>query len=372
MGPGPHTAQRTDMASLNTTVGNFFKWWLGELRASAPPGLRGERRRKRKVFWVEIGNGVARFGREKRGRVRDLGEVALKSGDAAAQRHDVRRHMRRRRIRPKDLDLRLSRDQALRQTVVLPAATGENLREVLSFEMDRHTPFKADEVVFDYRIVRSDPKQKQIEVDLAVATKATLSEALETLRAWKLDPERVHVEGGGLDLLPSSLPPAVGGRHRLTAALAVVALVLFAGALLAPLQTQRDLLADAERELASARAAAIEVDDLRRQAEALADRNNFLVDRKRMTISVAALMNEVTRLLPDDTWIVQLSRRENQLTLSGFSAKASALIGSLEQSEILADVRFRSPVNFDPRVKLERFNLSAAVAPRESAAGESD
>ncbi len=361
------------MASLDTTVRGFFKWWLGELRASIPPGLRGGPRRKRKVFWVELGDGVARFGRETRGRVDALGEVTLRGSDPATQRNDIRRHLRRRRIRPKDLDLRLSRAQALRQTVVLPAATGENLREVLAFEMDRHTPFKADEVVFDYRIVRSDPKQKQIEVDLAVATKATLSEALETLRAWKLDPERVHVEGGGLDLLPSSLPPAAaGGRRRLTAALAVVALVLFAGAVLAPLQTQRDLLADAERELASARAAAIEVDNLRRQAEALADRNNFLVNRKRKTISVAALMTEVTRLLPDDTWIVQLSRREDQLTLSGFSAKASALIGSLEQSEILTDVRFRSPVNFDPRVKLERFNLSAAVAPRESAAGESD
>ena len=55
------------------------------------------------------------------------------------------------------------------------------------------------------------------------------------------------------------------------------------------------------------------------------------------------------------------SRRDDQLTLSGFSAKASALIELLERSDLLTDVRFRSPVNLDPRIQLERFNLSAAV-----------
>ena len=80
------------------------------------------------------------------------------------------------------------------------------------------------------------------------------------------------------------------------------------------------------------------------------------------------MLNEVTRLLPDDTWVVQFSRRDDQLTLSGFSAKASALIGLLEQSDLLADVRFRSPVNLDPRLQLERFNLSAGVARAEAQA----
>lgn len=351
------------MASLSAAVGRFFRWWFGGLRDTIPPFLRGGRSSRRKTFWIEIGDESARFGLERRRKTKDLGEVALKPGDPAAQYREIRRHMRRRRIRPRDLDLQLSRDQALRQVVVLPAAARENLREVLAFEMDRHTPFKADEVVFDYHVLRTDQERKQMEVDLAVARRDTLSQVLAAARSWKLNPKRVGVEGGGLDLLTSARLEGGGTRGRgLTAVLAVVTLVLIAAASLAPLQTQREQLKEAEEALRLARSEAVKVDELRRQASNTLERSEFLIGRKRSTISVSELMNEVTRLLPDGTWVVQFSRREDQLTLSGFSAKASALIELLEQSDLLTDVRFRSPVNLDPRIQLERFNLSASVA----------
>ncbi len=350
------------MAGLSAVVGGFFRWWFGGLRDTIPPFLCGGRRRRRRVFWIEIGDRSVRFGRESRGKTKNLGEVVLKPDDPAAQYREIRRHIRRRRIRPRDLDLQLSRDQALRQVVVLPTAARENLREVLSFEMDRHTPFQADEVAFDYRILRTDQQRKQMDVDLAVAKRDTLSQALATARSWKLNPKQVRVEGGELDLLSSARHEAGGRRGRgLTALLGVVTVGLFVAAALAPLQTQRGLLDEAEEGLRLARREAVKVDDLRRQAARSLERNEFLVGRKRNTISVSALMNEVTRLLPDDTWVVQFSRRDDRLTLSGFSAKASALIGLLEQSELLTDVSFRSPVSLDPRIQLERFNLSALV-----------
>ena len=355
------------MASLSAAIGGFFRWWFGELRDTIPPFLRGGRRRRRRVLWIEIGDRSARFGRVARRRTKDLGEVALTPGDPAAQYRDIRKHMRRRRIRPRDLDLQLSRDQALRQVVVLPAAARENLREVLSFEMDRHTPFKADEVVFDYRVLGTDQQRKQMDVDLAVAKRDTLAQALATARSWKLNPKRVGVEGGELDLLSSARHEVGGSRGRgLTAVLGVVTAGLFVAAALAPLQTQRELLAEAEEALRLARSEAVKVDDLRRQASKSLQRSEFLIGRKRNTTSVSELLNEVTGLLPDDTWVVQFSRRDDQLTLSGFSAKASALIELLEQSDLLTDVRFRSPVNLDPRIQLERFNLSALVAAAEA------
>ena len=356
------------MASLSAAAGGFFRWWFGELRGAIPPFLRGGSRRRRRVFWIEIGDRTARFGREARGKTKDLGEVALKPGNPAAQYREIRRHIRQRRIRPRDLELKLSRDQALRQVVVLPTAARENLREVLSFEMDRHTPFKADEVVFDYRVLRTDQQRKQMDVDLAVAKRDTLSQALETARSWKLNPKRVGVEGGGLDLLSSARHEVGARRGRgLTAVLGVVTAGLFVAAALAPLQTQRGLLDEAEEALRLARGEAVEVDELRRLAAKSLERGEFLVGRKRNAVSVSELLNEVTRLLPDDTWVVQFSRRDDQLTLSGFSAKASALIGLLEQSDLLTDVRFRSPVNLDPRIQLERFNLSAAVVAQAEA-----
>ena len=52
----------------------------------------------------------------------------------------------------------------------------------------------------------------------------------------------------------------------------------------------------------------------------------------------------------------------DKLAIAGFSPAAAALIAGLEQSPLLSEVRFGSPVTADPRVGFERFNISAEVA----------
>src|SRR5690554_571635 len=55
----------------------------------------------------------------------------------------------------------------LRRRLTLPAAAGERLREVLGFEIDRQTPFAADEAQYDARVLgtRGDG---QLDVELVV------------------------------------------------------------------------------------------------------------------------------------------------------------------------------------------------------------
>ena len=81
---------------------------------------------------------------------------------------------------------------------------------------------------------------------------------------------------------------------------------------------------------------------------------------------VAELLAEITRLLPDDTWIIQMGWHGDRLTLAGYSGSSSALIALLEESDLLSNVRFNSPVTVDRRLELERFNLSAKVNEKEA------
>ena len=59
---------------------------------------------------------------------------------------------------------------------------------------------------------------------------------------------------------------------------------------------------------------------------------------------------------------MQMQWHGKSLTLSGFSPAAATLIEGLEDSALLSEVRFESPVTADPRVRRERFNISADVA----------
>ncbi len=131
-----------------------------------------------------------------------------------------------------------------------------------------------------------------------------------------------------------------------------------------PVAEQTRVLAAVEGRLAQARIAAAEADRLKKRLASMVERNRFLIDRKSARLTVTELLHEITRLLPDDTWIIRARLQGDKLTLSGYSATASALIASLEGSAGLAQVRFSSPVTLDRRVGVERFDLSAVVLPR--------
>jgi general secretion pathway protein L len=122
-----------------------------------------------------------------------------------------------------------------------------------------------------------------------------------------------------------------------------------------------DRLRATNEQVTRARAAAIEVDAVRKQIDATLRLNEFLAKRKTDRPTVTELLDEVTRLLPDNTWLAQLTLRDRTLALTGTSARAAALIAELEQSRLLSGVSFSAPVTQDPRQGGERFNLSATV-----------
>ena len=348
------------------------------MAAFLPAALRGRLERGGQRLIVEISDERARFGFEKGRDTRPLGEVTISPAGLAGrpdagQRDAVARIVRGARARFAEVVLKLPRDKVLRRLVDLPAAAAENLREVLGFEMDRHTPFKADEVYFDYRLEGSDPERKRIKVDLVVVPRAVADQVVQLATSWGLGPDRLAVGGGPEEAArPFNLLPAGAvrtrtglGRH-LVLALLVVALLLSAAALYLPLERERKLLAATEAELARVKGEAIAADNLKSQIEEILQRGSFVVERKRGEHGPIALLDELSRLVPDHTWVLKFGYRGGRLTLSGYSAKPSSLIGLLEESAMLTGVRFSAPVTMDQKIGLERFNLEATVMPRSA------
>jgi general secretion pathway protein L len=272
-------------------------------------------------------------------------------------------------LRDVEIALDLPADRVLQRRVALPLAAQENLREVLAFEMDRHTPFKAGEVAFDYRVAGTDAENKRLNVDLAVVPRELIEEAGRVAEAFGLTLDRIGVAGGaetggaGIDLLPHD---HVNGQsiaqNRLLVAMAALAAILAIVAAYLPLHLKQRTLAAYEAQLAETRAAALEAEQLKERLAARTERGRFLIDRRLATPAAMVLLADLTKRLPDDTWLVQLRWQGDKLMIAGFSPAAAALIGGLEASELLSEVRFGSPVTADPRIGQERFNISAAVA----------
>lgn len=355
------------MASLLQIPSRFFSWWFAELTACIPASWRSAMRGRRQLLAVNCsGDGVV-LRHSGRAGSRDLGSIAVDVEDPAAGRIAFARSIRGIKLSQAEVVLELPAEQVLQRTVDLPLAAAENLREVLSFEMDRHTPFKAEDIAFDYRVISTDRQTKRLLVDLVVAPRAAVEHAQRMAAALGLVPDRMDANGTGgaapINLLASVDAVAAGGRlRRLNIALALAACLLLSIAAILPLEQKRKVLEAYEARLAESRTAAAEVDALRTRIAQSIDRNQFLVMRRRTTPMVVALLAELTERIPDDTWLLELRLSGDELMLSGYSPAASSLIPTIEASDFFANSRFSAPVTPDPRIERERFELSAKVS----------
>ena len=343
-----------------------FAWWLGELAGLIPARLSPARRRDRHRLVLALGAdgiGVSDVVGE---HEQALGEVAASEPGQPAKVAALLRRARRRRSR---ITLRLPPGMGLRKILDLPLAAQDDLDQLLRFEMDRLTPFRADDVVFAHRILALDPERRRMTVELQVAPRAVVEQAQAAAAACEVTPSRVELarpedpdqgEAPSLNLLPAE-PAEAAPATRLHRWLALVALALAALALAIPLQQQRWMVADLERQVAAAKDAAQQSAKLHARLDQLRANVGFLVDQKGRTPMVTRVLAELTRVIPDQAHVEQLDLRDGTLQLHGYADDASDLIGLLEQSPLFRTPQFRSPVTRDPRLGEERFHLSVEL-----------
>ena len=356
------------MATVTASVGRFFTWWLGELAACVPAGLRARLSGSRHQIAVDYREREVELHYRGRNGWRGLGKVAIDPDAPAAGRVACASALRGIRRSSAEIVLRLSPDKLLRRRVELPLAAIENLREVLGFEMDRLTPFKTADAAYDYRVVSTDREAQRVTVDLAVAPLALVDGAARVAAALDLSPDRVDVSTGSepdegrFNLLRAPAENGGGFLRRLNIALSVLFCLLVAAAALWPLHREQEELAALEARLEQGRTAAAAAEALRTRLAKELDRKSFLAQRRQATPLAVAVLRDLTERLADDSWLVQLHMGSGQLALSGYAPAAAALVPVLEDSDLLSDVRFGSPVMPDARLGRERFNLSAKVA----------
>lgn len=350
-------------AARRSPVGRFLAWWIGELAALVPGGVTGADSRVELSFDTE-GARVALARR--RGRV-ELGHVDPAKRGA---RRAVRRMLRRRGLGGRWATVRLPRGEVLRTTTEVPVAAAENLREALAFEMDRHTPFPAEEVLFDFRVAGSDPELERLKIDLLAARRSDVRAALERARALGLTIDRVAGPAGeeaGFNLLPEGERPR---RSRAMRTLLIAAAALTVGLAAANVwvwfDRQEAALERSDAAVAELRAMAGEAAGIEERVDRLASRAAYLGDKKREQPLAVALLDELASRLGDEHWLVTARVQGGELQISGYSDDPSSLLRLMEQSPMFTEARFSAPVTMDPRVEKERFSLLAAIATAEA------
>ena len=366
------------LAAIAALLQRLFRWWTGELAALVPERLRRRLTPVTDTLVVLLGEGEATLCLETRQEVKTLGRINL-LGEGEAH-HRVAALLRQHGL-VRELGggaptcLRLDAERALRTIVDLPLAAEGNLDEVVSFELDRHTPFRADQAAFSHRVIERDPAAQRLRIELIVVPRPVIDQAIAVATRLQLDVDRIDIgdDGSGNlagsgNLLPSRSPVARQRSRERTfvyvlgataAALAVIAIYL-------PLHSMQRTADSLQEQFDAAKKSAVAAAALQKEIDALRKDELFLVDRKRDRTTVSNLLLEATRILPDDTWLSEWQLAGSEMQLTGYAGSASALVNLLEQSKIFRNTTFQSPVVQDSKSGRERFHVATQVASEET------
>jgi general secretion pathway protein L len=78
---------------------------------------------------------------------------------------------------------------------------------------------------------------------------------------------------------------------------------------------------------------------------------------------VLAVLAAVTDIVPDDTWLTELSLRQGRLSLGGQSPAAARLIPALAADPMFRNPAFAAPVTRAPDGHADLFVIRAELAP---------
>lgn len=357
--------------NLNTTIDldikGFFHWWGKELAFLVPGKLRQA---------VRDRNGCLLFMADEQGfqvkfiaddEQQPKAQKRLDFVDAFAFQQLLSENPA---FEKAEQVLLLNQQQALHKIIYLPAAAQENLQQVVSFELDRYTPFKPDQVYFSL-VVLGKTELGQLEVLLILTPKSVLDSQLDILHSWQAHPHRVVSSQASDDypqsqasysLLPARYRKKVSKLEQSTHWLLTLAIALLSIAVLVlPVWQESqsvELLKDSIKSLEKQTRV---VETQQQEIDALHAETQKLIDLKQKAPALLPVLDELTKLLQDDTWLTHLQYSEQHMQIQGQSPAASALIGVLEASQYFTNVSFVSPLTQDKTTGRERFQISMGV-----------
>lgn len=349
---------------IGRTARQLFRWWISELSGLMPDALA------QRLFGV--GNRLVLdltgpewvIFRMAGGRHKPLVPVARQETSHGADAVTDRRRLRGLGFAGRDVELRVPGRDLLTWPLVLPMSAGADMRAAIAFQIDRKTPFGPEQTYFDYRIIRRDAAARQIAVEVAVIPRAVAGPLIDRASALDLVPRAIVAKSEDASSPRVEIPTPSAKKSRWRAPMwgLVATAAIMAGALVYHSLAQRErLILRLTADLNAAKAEAEKTLQLRQSLEHLQDAKALLTERKRDTPPVTGTLDVLTRLLPDDVWLIQFSLSGNNAQAAGYAMAASALIGLIDGAEHFSAPRYLSAVTLDTTIGLERFNLAFTV-----------
>jgi general secretion pathway protein L len=346
-------------------VGQFFRWWIEELRLAMPDAWQQRIQYALRRVTLSTQGDLVEVGIDNN---RNLTPLLTLSGeqDVSLQQQQVEDLLVEEELIEAPRFLLLQLDSVLNTEVRLPAAAEPNLAQVLAFEMDRQTPFRATDVYYDWNILDRGGESGQIRLELYVAPRSEVDALIQAVSGRGFQLTGVDIVDGdntlGLNLLPPDRRSRVTNRRvRFNMALGAVCVVLLALVMAQSLSLRSHQVHELEEAILAVQGEARAVTRIKEQIEDNSEAAGFLAKKRAETPLSIAVLADITRILPDDTYLDRLVISKTSVQMQGKSQNAQQLIEMVNESPLLDEAAFRGSTRLDARSGLEIFEVNANV-----------
>jgi len=347
--------------NLSKTIGATFDAWTGSVAGAVIAGL-DRAVSPRVVRLVEGADGG--FAVEAGGKA-DSMPSRIAFADGALSAPDLASLFRGSRV-----EIVLQPRRFVIRPLELPARAADFLEGIVRAQIDRLTPWNASEAVFGCSAPAASGPDNIVTM-IAATTRKVAMTYVQAVSGFHPAAVAIctDIAEGGAGRVKVFEQKAHGhlDAARLSRALKV-GLVVLAVATLASVAAATyvaDNLGSQEAELArqiSARRAAM------RSGFDGSDRSPVAVleQRKHETPSSVIMLEALSRLLPDHTYVTELRLAGSKLQISGITNDAPSLIPLMEQSRHFTRATFYAPTTRAPSDPGERFHIETRVEPNNT------
>jgi general secretion pathway protein L len=265
------------------------------------------------------------------------------------------------------VEAQLRSDHVMTSLLDFPSKAGDFLEGMIRAQIDRVTPWTASDAVFGWGAPVAAANDR-IDVAFAATSKQEVQPVLQFVQGLDVASVVIYTtasDGAGapvrIKLLDQPWRGVIGSAERiprllrrilLITATAAAASLLIATYLESSMQSERDEL---QRQIAQRRAA------LRLDANAPGSALGLLAKRKQTTPSSVMVLEAVSRVLPDNTYVTELRIEGDKIQVVGMTKDAPSLIRLMEQSPQFTRATFFAPTTQAPNEPGERFHIEAHI-----------
>lgn len=342
-----------------TELTGLITWWKEQMRDLVPASLRPTSQTWRRVLVADLSDvhEVTLSLRSRSGTV-PLGRFGLGGSDLRDAVASVPKARRKSPI------LVVSPALVLEREVVLPLNAEHELARVVAYDMDRLTPFRAEEVIWTCIAEKRDPVRGRLHARVTLLPRVRIQPTLSALALAGFHAASVEARDADrwrtIPLTALRLNPGWLGMRTYTYTVACCCFLAVA-AVAMPFILQSLVSANLDARIEAMQPQVAQAEKLRKAiASGVTTADAIAAARNQVGAPLQAIAL-LTEVLPDDTFLISLSVRQRKVTISGRSAAAARLIGAMASHPLIHDPAFTAPVIRDETNGGEQFSIRAEL-----------